>query len=61
MTVDVKVYEFSKLWLSAGGWTSELDVDRLACLIQDICEDFTTDLENQYEQEAHHGGFRKGS
>ena len=54
MTVDVKVHAFAKRWLSAGGWTSEFDVDRLACLVQELCEDFTTDLENQYEQEAQH-------
>lgn len=50
MSVDIKAYEFSKIWLSAGGWTSDMDVNKLAQLVQDLAEDFTTDLEKSVEE-----------
>ena len=54
MTVDIKVYEFSKIWLSAGGWTHELDIQRLAELVQSVCEDFESDLQSIYDRESQH-------
>lgn len=45
MTVDVKVHDFAALWLKTGGWTHDLDINRLAALIQDVCEDFQKELE----------------
>jgi hypothetical protein len=50
MTVDVKCHEFAALWLRTGGWTSELDIKKLSELIQSVCEDFTADLTNEYEE-----------
>lgn len=49
MTVDAKVYEFAQQWLQAGGWTHSEDVMRLAMLVQDLANDFVTDLEVQYD------------
>lgn len=46
MSVDVKCHEFARIWLRAGGWTHDLDVVRLAELVQEIAEEFVTDLEN---------------
>jgi hypothetical protein len=54
MTVDVKVYEFSKLWLRTGGWCAEIDIDRLAMRLQETLEDFEADMMNEYEKEAQH-------
>lgn len=49
MTVDPKAYEFSRSWLQAGGWGHDVDVMKLAELIQDVCQDFEADLENEVE------------
>ena len=46
MTVDVKCHDFARIWLSAGGWTYQMDIDRLAVLIQEVCEEFVMELEN---------------
>lgn len=45
MSVDVKCHTFAQLWLRAGGWTNDMDTMKLAQLVQDIAEDFVTELE----------------
>jgi len=52
---DVRCHDFARIWLQAGGWTHDMDVNRLAQLVSDLAEDFTADLAQQYEQEARHG------
>jgi hypothetical protein len=44
MSVDTRAYEFARIWLSAGGWSNDIDTQKLAQLIQDLCEDFMADL-----------------
>lgn len=46
MTVDVKVHAFAATWLQGAGWTYSGDVQRLAELVQEVCEEFVRDLEN---------------
>ncbi len=46
MTLDPKAYEFSKVWLAGEGYTWTGDVQRLAELVQDCCEDYVADIEN---------------
>lgn len=55
MTVDHTVHAFAASWLQAGGWTHTGDVMKLACVVQEVCEEFTNALEQQYEHEAEHG------
>lgn len=50
---DVKCHAFARIWLSAGGWSNDMDIAKLAQLVQDISEDFVTDLEHEYEKSAH--------
>lgn len=49
MTVDPKAYDFSRVWLKAGGWGYDVDVTKLAELVQSVCQDFEADLENSGE------------
>lgn len=45
--MDVRAYEFSKIWLATGGWTYEMDARRLAELVQSVCEEFVMELEEK--------------
>lgn len=51
MTLDPKVHAFSAAWLQAGGWTHAGDVMKLAGLVQEVCEEFVKELEEQYEKD----------
>lgn len=45
---DVKCYDFAKIWLSASGWNHEMDIGKLAQRIQDLCEEFEADLDEEH-------------
>ncbi len=51
MSYDQSTYNFAKVWLSAGGWHNEIDTDKLAELIDDLCRDFVADLNNEADAE----------
>jgi hypothetical protein len=46
MTVDPATYTFAATRLTAGGWTYSGDIERLACLLQECCEEFEKELEH---------------
>ena len=46
-TVDDKCYAFAKDWLLGDGYTYSGDIQRLAEIVQDLCEDFCKDLDQE--------------
>lgn len=54
MTVDPKVYEFAKLWLTNEGWDNTVEFQALAEIIQSAIEDHMADIQNQYEKDCDH-------
>ena len=45
MSVDPKFYAFAQTWLAGSGYTWTGDIERLAQQIQDVAEDFVTELQ----------------
>ena len=52
MSYDQKAYAFAQAWLAASGYTWTGDIERLAQQVQDVADDFVTELEEK-ELEEH--------
>ena len=50
-TVDKKIYEFAEQFLWDDGWTYTGDIQKLAELVQDLCEEFTHELDQSCDNE----------
>ena len=50
-TVDEKCYEFAEQWLWGDGYTYSGDIQQLAEIVQDLCEEFTHELDTACENE----------
>lgn len=47
--------QYAAAYLQAKGWTYSGDIEKLAGLIENCCQEFLDDLENEYEKECEHG------
>lgn len=47
MSYDVQCYDLARKWLANRGWSYDADIATLAQLIQDVCEDYEADLDNE--------------
>ncbi len=54
MSYDQSTYDFAKRWLSTGGWSNEIDTEKLAELIDDLCRDFVLELDEEADREQPH-------